>query len=237
MRCNSHVRMLTTPLDDREAGWQITNRSRHCSYSAAAPLKFKEAAGSRVDYAIIPLYLLVAVAAFRASRTAKACEMPPSDTRIWLMVAGVFALLIVVRGLNLEAQLSGSLRLLFHEEGWYAHRRNLQRPLVAVIILVTAVLVWSGLRQWMRIHSRTRVALFAATCAVIAYGPLYAFRISSLYSVDALLYSTGPIPLNWLIDCSLSTISLSAALYYNQRVRRRVREREGSLATQREEST
>ncbi|APE27343.1 hypothetical protein [Aurantiacibacter gangjinensis] len=113
-----------------------------------------------------------------------------------------------------EDRIRDALRAWAYAADIYQGREGLQTVFV-LLFVVTAVLalamVW---RLWRRKrHSPDQALPCLANCALLGFAPLYALRIVSLHVTDMLLY-TGPIRLNWVIDLSLTGISLACALLF-----------------------
>lgn len=170
--------------------------------------------------AISAFYAFVALSALWASRAAHSCRMPRAEQWHWLAVAAAFVLLIAVRQFGVEELLRDSLRQTLRAEGIYGVRREFQRPLTAIIIVVGAGFGLVAVLRFPGWSSRTRLAVWCARWATLGYIPLYCLRIVSLHATDVLLYR-GPLRLNWLIDGGLAAVAGIAALAYALRLRQK----------------
>ena len=131
----------------------------------------------------------------------------------WSAIALLFVLLGVMRVSGVEELLREVLRNLLRSQGAYDHRRELQGPIFAALLVTVAFLggFWvyctaqtiSGRRNF-----ATAIAI-ACGCVLIFLNLL---RIVSLHSVDQLLY--GPLKLNWFIDLGASAVVIVCGVYY-----------------------
>lgn len=159
------------------------------------------------------LYGLVMLACLAACAHAARGRSPAAHVRNWAIIALVFAGLIMLRALNLEEMIRQDFRAMLRADNSYGDRRELQRPLVALVIVIAAPIAFLLLRRLVsQRHSRRELTISIAIMATLAMIGVLALRIISLHQVDALLY--GPIKLNWITDIGASLAVLGAALRY-----------------------
>lgn len=158
------------------------------------------------------LNLLATVGYFVVAATAFGARVRDrnSNARRWLLIALVFVGLAVWRLSNGEMIVQDAVRRAASEDRLYSSRGELQRPLIALIVLFTApsmFLAWgafrrSGQGRWMAIAQ-------VATLVLVIYTFV---RLVSLHPVDAFVYqSLGPIHVNYLIDGGLTSLTLVSA--------------------------
>lgn len=171
------------------------------------------AAPSILSLSAAGLYMLVLGMCLFAGATAGRRAQPFAHRRTWVVIGLVFGLLALMRIAGTEEFLRDLLRAELRLEGSYDRRRELQRPLVVIVMCIFAGLfLWGLLRQWRAAHGRRSMALFIAFAAVASMMFLVALRTVSFHQVDILLY--GPAKLNWIMDIGASLTVLAAAGYY-----------------------
>lgn len=159
------------------------------------------------------IYVLVMLGCLAASIFASQSRAPASHVRKWAVIAILFAGLIAVRALNLEEIVRQDFRSWLRAEDIYQNRREIQRPLVAIVILIAAPLAFLLVyRLATRRYSHRELALTAAVLAAVAMLGVMVLRIISLHQIDMLLY--GTFKLNWIADIGASFVVLGAAVIY-----------------------
>lgn len=175
---------------------------------------------STISYLASVLYLLVATTCLHAGWTADKFRQAPSQRHIWLLVAGLFVLLMLARLFAVEESIRDSLRSAMRASGNYSERRELQAPIISGLLVIGtgagAFLVY----RWGRmLRGRRNYMVFVSVLAAFAMVSLIALRLTSLHLVDALLY--GALKLNWVIDVGSSLAIMAAAINYVRLVRAR----------------
>lgn len=168
----------------------------------------------------VALYLLVAVSALAAGGTGMLLRQAHWHWQVWVTIGLLFVALATLRGLGLEDQWQDAMRASLRAEGTYAERRDLQRPIAAVLIaLAGAIAFFIVYRGFSRVRGRRNVAALVAATSAFSMVALVTLRLVSLHPVDALLY--GPFKINWLVDIGSSLVVLGAAGYYVTVLRQR----------------
>ncbi len=132
----------------------------------------------------------------------------------WLACAAWFVGLMAIRFYDVEDRGRTALRELARQEDLYADRWMWQAPLTVVVAIAMCGLMVVAFTSYPGTRVKYRLAIWISQMAVLAYIPLYALRLISLHAVDRLLYSAGPVPLNWVIDGGLALAVLLAAAFY-----------------------
>ncbi|MEM7665222.1 MAG: hypothetical protein AAF250_05150 [Pseudomonadota bacterium] len=158
-------------------------------------------------------YLLVTAICLAAMLTAKSRNQHQSHWKGWLVIALFFAVLVVLRLLNLEEIWRYEMRDWARSHGAYGDRQGLQIPLTIGIILLAGLgaIVWI-LRKFRGTRGRRNIALVAAQLGAMALLVLMALRMISFSTLDKLLY--GPLKLNWVGDLGSTALVAGCALYY-----------------------
>jgi len=159
------------------------------------------------------LYGVVGALGTWAAWCAQASAQRPRHTRMWLMVALIFALLALSRILMAEEYLREWLRALLEREAMYGQRRSLQLPLslLAMTASLGTLLWWIALWRGTAASRRERMA-HLARLGMLGMGALIVLRTVSLHGIDTWLYS-GP-RLNWWLDIGSSLVVGLAARRY-----------------------
>jgi hypothetical protein len=174
---------------------------------------------SILNLAASGIYGCVVMMCLAAALTAHRSRQMPRHVWTWLLLALFFAALVALRLFEVEEAVRDSLRAAMRAEGSYDQRRDIQRPIVAAIIVLACASTLGLLYRTTRIvRGRRNVARVAALVAALAMLVLMTLRMISLHAIDALLY--GPVKLNWVIDLGASLAVLGAAAYYTRLVRR-----------------
>lgn len=169
---------------------------------------------STASIAGVVIYVIVIALSAWAAQTALGRRQNFAERRSWVLVAASFLGLALLRLVNAEELLRQSLRQTIIDQGVYANRWDVQRPLVAVSMALAAVLfVWIVRRLSVPIGDRLDLPVRVALLAVLGFVPLLALRVISLHGTDMILYH-GPLRLNWVLDAGLSlTVAASALIY------------------------
>lgn len=140
----------------------------------------------------------------------------------WMLLAGLFAGLAIMRAFAIEELVRDDLRFLLRAEGAYEDRHALQGMIFAALFVSAAAIggFWF-FRVTRTIQGRRNIASTLANAGGAVLLFLVTLRIVSLHSVDQLLY--GPLKLNWVIDLGASTLVLGCGIYYWQVVTGRLR--------------
>lgn len=168
---------------------------------------------SPLSLAAAGLYALVVMVALYAAMVAKKQDQQFWHRATWLLLAGLFILLLVSRIAGLEDMLREALRDTLRSDAAYDRRRAIQRPVAAGLIALASVAVGWGLYRTAQFRKgRRNLAVLAAQAGGFALLFLVALRVISLHPIDGLLY--GPLKLNWLADIGASCLVAGAAAYY-----------------------
>lgn len=159
------------------------------------------------------LYVLVVFATGVGAGVANSCKQQAWHWRSWLLLACFFMLLTASRLLDVEETLRDNLRSMLRADAAYDNRRDFQRPLVAGLVVIAAMVgFWWTFGIAGRITGRRNITVMVALISGAFMILLIAMRMISLHLIDALLY--GPFKLNWVADVGLSLIVIGAAIYY-----------------------
>ncbi len=145
-------------------------------------------------------YLWLAIACVWAWRAGKGPGGRLAATT-WLALAAIFLALAAARTLGLQAKLTGTVRELAREEGWYYARREVQ----ARVVLAAAALA-SLAPAAIAVHVRSTRMILALSPIAALLGFL-AVRAVSLHQVDAVLYRrVGGFEVNTMVELTLLTL-------------------------------
>lgn len=174
-------------------------------------------AGSHPVLGLLACFFYVGVS-FAAISAWRLSERPDDRLR-WGFVAAFFLILAILRGTGLEAAATSAMREALTQDGLYARRRDVQRPLAALaVVLISGVLALFylkrprssgrrgvGQREWPRFWAMVGVVLM---CGVVV------MRLISFHELDRYLY--GPVRMNWVLDIGSSAVVVLAALRFRQ---------------------
>lgn len=170
--------------------------------------------------AAVMLYAGVVALCAIAAKAARREQQPARELRGWIGCAIFFALLALIRILDVEERVRQALRNASREAGEYANRHVVQEPLVALTLIASTIVLFLVFHAWTSGRQSVRRWLVQfAQLAAMGFIPLYALRIISLHSMDRLLYS-GPVRLNWILDGLLALSVAGAAIAYTLHCRR-----------------
>jgi len=165
-------------------------------------------------------YALVIAASLAAAAISKGSRQNSWHYRVWVAAAILFIALALMRGLGMEEFIRDEFRAVMRSDGTYNERRDFQRPLAAVaIILASAASFFAAYRLSKVSRTRRNLAVVTAVSGIAAMTILLVLRFISLHPIDAVLY--GSLRLNWVVDLGASLAVLVGAVYYFLRVRRR----------------
>ena len=154
------------------------------------------------DVAPISVFSQVAALAYALTGMAALIAIARARKRLamanWAAVAAIFAALVLWRLTNGEALWQDRVRTWARLNGSYDDRQTWQVPLTLAAVVLIAVIGGWLFRSGRARHSGRALAL--ALIMVIFTG----VRAASLHAVDALLYSVGPVHLNYVIDMGLT---------------------------------
>ena len=159
------------------------------------------------------LYAAVIGAAIVALFQSRKARQRPAHSRVWLVIAVVFALLVASRIVMIEEALRADLREWLRASDVFSGRRAMQGPFIAIALGSCLLVGFGGAYLTMRKIAGRRdraVAIAAAGCAAMFV--IVAMRMVSLHAMDVLLY--GPLKLNWVGDLGSSAAIIAAAAYY-----------------------
>lgn len=158
-------------------------------------------------------YALVAIAALRARREAKAKRQQPWHLKAWMGIACFFVVLIVSRLLGLEEILRADLRDFLRTQDLLAARRSIQGPLIAIALIIIGAAIMLAI-YWasQRLSGRRNIAVAVAMVACGLMLATIAVRTVSLHALDR--YLNGPLKLNWVGDIGATLAALVAAVIY-----------------------
>ncbi|QUL37676.1 hypothetical protein [Erythrobacter sp. JK5] len=164
------------------------------------------------------IYALVVLSAAAASLTALAKRQPARFWRGWAAIALLFAGLIAMRVLDLEAIWRDDMREWLRATHAYQSRRAIQGPIAAAILIVAAAAaLLGGAKVLQSASGRRSFALRLGQAASLALMCLIALRLVSFSALDSLLF--GPLKLNWIADLGATLFVGFAALFYVYAVR------------------
>ncbi|WP_260926836.1 hypothetical protein [Novosphingobium sp. 9] len=169
-------------------------------------------------FAII-LYALCAAVTLRTALFGIGRSLPTKDKINWWLMIGLFVVMICMRLFNVEQNFSDTMRGIARADQVYSERRDLQTPLVLLIIAVT-----TGASCWILYKTSKRRAamhpaalmILASRIAAVAEILLVTLRMISLHGVDALLYHGGILRPNYLIDLAACLTIAGTAWKYRQ---------------------
>ena len=175
---------------------------------------------STISFLASFLYLFVAAACMYAGWAADKFRQLPSHRLIWLLVAALFAVLMISRLFAIEEAVRDNLRTAMRASGSYRERRELQAPVMAAVLATAAAVGGFLIYRWgAKLRGRRNYMVFISVLAAFAMLLLIVMRLTSLHMVDALLY--GAFKLNWVIDVGASLAVMAAAINYVRLVRAR----------------
>ncbi len=152
---------------------------------------------------------IIYLGAAASACAATACDSH-SNSRRWLAIALIFVALAIWRLSGGEMIVQETVRRAASDHHLYGSRGELQRPLMALVLLLgvpSVMLTWRRLR---RVGQGMAISIAQISTVVLV---IYTFvRLVSLHLVDAFVYgSIGSIHVNYLIDGGLTLITLIAA--------------------------
>lgn len=164
------------------------------------------------------LYALIVGACLLAASTAGKMRQQAWHRSGWALIAGFFAILVIMRVFDIEETLRDNLRAMIRASGDYGERRQFQRQILAICVAIASLAATGWLTHTLRrVRGRRNLALICAFGCIGAMAVLIALRMISLHATDRLLY--GALKLNWFGDVGLSLATLGAALFYVRVVR------------------
>lgn len=164
------------------------------------------------------IYAVVVLVSATAWFTALRRKQQPWHARCWLLLAVFFVLLLLSRYFQLEEILRDALRASLRSSNEYGHRRDFQRPLVAAIVGIGALVAcWWFYKLARTVRGRRNFAVMAGLVGAFGMAFLISLRMVSLHAIDALLYG---LRLNWVADIGLSLMVAAAAAFYVRLVTR-----------------
>lgn len=158
-------------------------------------------------------YLFVIAANAMAGRKAATHRRPAVEALTWFAGAIYFALLAVMRLVEGEDRMRGSLRTILYEQGRYADRSAIQVVLTLIAIVVVGGLIWRMVHALRRHNSARRRCVLAMQSVILGSMGLYAVRLTSWHMTDALLYA-GPVRLNWVLELAVVLSACILPLVY-----------------------
>lgn len=170
------------------------------------------------------LYLVAVWCAARAARAAVRVAHH-EERRWWTVIASLFGVLALSRGLGIEEAFRQALRSRIMAAGLYQHRWEYQSVLAsAVILCITGAAAvfyvrWTQRQSAWRGRRTVRAQRLAqvtglAQAASGAMVTLVLLRLVSIHAVDSLLYR-GP-HLNWLVDIGATLAVIGLGLTYHR---------------------
>ena len=173
---------------------------------------------SPLSLAATGLYLVVFGFVARSAIVSHQHRQQAWHTRGWLLLAALFAILVILRLFDVEGILRDSVRNSLRQSATYDGRRSFQRPLAAgLIALAGAASFWWMFRTARTVAGRRNVAVMLGLAGGLGMLLLIAMRLVSLHMIDMLLY--GPIKFNWFADLGLSCLIAWASWRYVRIVR------------------
>jgi hypothetical protein len=177
--------------------------------------------GSIPNYIAIVIYIVCAAAAAVTARFTSRRGLPHRDRLNWWGMACLLIFMAFSRVVGFEHRFSDYFRSLAHLNGVYNDRRELQKPLVAIILVSVAAGVGYTLNRELKkgtTHPAARMVFISQIAATILI-VLMTLRMISLHSIDALLYSRGPARLNHILDLGSCIAIAACASYYRWTLR------------------
>lgn len=175
---------------------------------------------SVLSLAAASVYALVVLACMTAAVTSSRTRQPAGHWRGWVLLAALFAVLIVLRLVAAEEWFRATVRASLRASGEYGERRSVQAPLVAALLMMFGVGALGLLYRATRgLQGRRNVVRLVANIAGGVMVALLVVRIASLHIIDQLLY--GPLKLNWVLDIGACLVVAGAAFQYVKIVRER----------------
>jgi hypothetical protein len=153
---------------------------------------------SLMGWVTVAAYALAAITALGAARRARRLADPADDSRaIWIAVATLMALLCVNKQLDLQSLLTDVGRVIARRDGWYDHRRDVQKWFLAAAVgtaLVMSVFVLVAFREFWARH----VLLAAGLLFLLTF---IAVRAISFHHFDEVLGTTLiGMRVNWILE-------------------------------------
>lgn len=164
------------------------------------------------------LYALVVLACFVAFLSARSEQQAHSHARLWATLAALFAILIVLRILNIEELLRAELRTWSRDSAAYGQRTGYQLPITIGIVVIFGFAAFGWVFRSLRnMQGRRSIAMVTAELGVMAMLILIVLRMISFNALDKILY--GPLKLNWIGDLGAAVMVGGGAVAYTLVVR------------------
>lgn len=146
------------------------------------------------------------------------------ETIVWTLIVGLFVGLAVMRLTGAEAWATEHLRQSFQQEGLYVARRTYQRPIAALVLALSGLLLGSLIAVFA--GKKRHFSPFVRNAALAAVGMvlLIAVRVVSYHPIDQVLYASR-LHLNWVLDIGLTLMVAACAIRAADRARRATRGR------------
>lgn len=159
------------------------------------------------------LYFLVSLACLGAAFSGVSQRQPAAHVRVWVLSSLLFFAVLASRAFGIEDTLRQEFRFAMRVNEAYEFRREVQRPIASVVIMVFSSVAFLAVYRFARGGSgkRNLAVSFAGISALVMLG-LVAVRVVSLHQIDEMLY--GTLKLNWVTDFGASIAVLGSALYY-----------------------
>jgi phage shock protein PspC (stress-responsive transcriptional regulator) len=143
------------------------------------------------DWITVAAYLIAAVIALRATRTA-GHRSQPRERLFWALVTGLLVVLGINELLDLQTVLTAVGKQWSLEQGWYEDRRLYQFEFVLALAILGVIAGLAALWLTRAAHRSVRWALLG----LVFIGAFILVRAASFHHVDALL-GMGPEAFNW----------------------------------------
>lgn len=143
---------------------------------------------SASDWITVAAYLIVAVLAWRAQKTAR----NQRDRTFWALTAPLLVFLGINELFDLQTVLTAQGRIWAVEQGWYEDRRLYQFEFTLALAVLAVVTGFAALRLTRGADRSLRLALLG----LVFIGAFVLIRAASFAHVDALL-GMGPEAFNW----------------------------------------
>lgn len=168
---------------------------------------------SMLSLAASALYFVVIAACVSAAFVAASKRQRHWHLAVWVTLAGLFALLVMLRVFTIEELVRTSLRDWIRMQGLWVDRRSFQGIIIAIVLLLfPAAGLFGFYRLARRVRGRRNMAVLAAIAAGCMMILLLVLRLTSLHAMDRLLF--GPLKLNWVGDIGASLAVILAAIFY-----------------------
>lgn len=167
-----------------------------------------------LSYAASAIYLVTALLTLAAGLRVAPLSVSgnrPGERMQWIGIAVIFVLLAMSRISGAEEWLEGVLRTWLVGSHLYEGRRDIQRPVAAMALVVIALAALAFVMRKSVVMRLIETPIAWARTAAIAMLALVVVRVISFHPFDAVLYAK-PLHPNWILDLGLTGIVAAAAV-------------------------